>query len=136
MVDNAANEPRQLDGSTRSGNISTKSGNDRLPATRNNVGRFGNRIVERGGLAAKSMPQPCALLRRGSFGLRSRCRLTLLVVFDVGEACILLWCTFKRSAGFGRLPMNDLFDLFGQFEILVGYSFGGVVLQAHLDPSV
>jgi hypothetical protein len=134
VIDNAANEPRQLDGGACSGNIGTKSGNDRLPATRNNVSRFGYRVVERGRLAAN----PC-LSHARSFGVfRSVFSppLSLLVVFDVGEACILLWCTFKRSAGFGRLPMNDFFDLFGQLEILVGYSFGGVVLQAHLDPSV
>ena len=64
VVDNAANEPRQLDGSTRSGNISTKSSNDRLAANRNNVGRFGNRIVERGGFAAN----PC-LSQARSFGV-------------------------------------------------------------------
>jgi hypothetical protein len=64
VVDNAANESRQLDGSARSGNISTKSGNDRLAAARNYVGRFGNRIVERGGFAAN----PC-LSHARSFGV-------------------------------------------------------------------
>jgi hypothetical protein len=64
VIDNAANESRQLDGSARSGNIGTKSGNDRLAATRDNVGRFGNRIVERGGFAAN----PC-LNHARSFGV-------------------------------------------------------------------
>ena len=52
----------------------------------------------------------------------------LLVVFDVGEACILLRRTFQRSTVFGGLPLNDLFDLFGQLEILVGDALGRVVL--------
>ena len=46
MIDNAANEPRQLDSGACSGDIGTKSGNDRLSATRNNVSRFGYRVVE------------------------------------------------------------------------------------------
>jgi hypothetical protein len=64
VIDNAANESRQPDGSARSGNIGTKSSNDRLAATRNNVGRFGNRVVERGGFAAN----PC-LTHAHSFGV-------------------------------------------------------------------
>jgi hypothetical protein len=67
VVDNAANESRQLDGSARSGNISTKSSNDRLAATRNNVGCFGNRFVERGGFAAN----PCLSHARSFSVVRS-----------------------------------------------------------------
>jgi len=64
VIDNGANESRQLDGSARSGYVGTKSGNDRLPAIRNNVGRFGYRVVERGRLAAN----PC-LSHARSFGV-------------------------------------------------------------------
>ena len=80
---------------------------------------------------------PCALLRRGSFGLRSRCRLTLLVVFDVGEALDLV-AGVPSSAPpvLAGLPVHDLLDLLRQLEILVGDALGGVVLQPHLDPSI
>jgi hypothetical protein len=64
VIDNAANDARQLDSSARSGNIGTKSGNDGLAAVPNNVSRFDNRVVERGGLAAN----PC-LSHARSFGM-------------------------------------------------------------------
>ena len=136
VIDNAADVPRQFDGSARAGNIGTKSGNDRLPASRQQCWPLPRSRRRAGRTCRESMPQPCALLRRGPFGLQSSPCPTLLVVFDVGEACILLRCTFERTAVLGRLPLNHFFDLLGQFEILVGYSLGRVVLQAHLDPGV
>ena len=43
---------------------------------------------------------------------------------------------FKRSADLSRLPMDNLLYLSCQLEILVGYAFGRMILQADLNPCV
>src|SRR5215470_9768253 len=53
------------------------------------------------------------------------------VVFDIGEALILVGRTFERAALAARLPRDHVLDLLRQLEILVGDALGGVVLQPH-----
>src|SRR5918994_5322517 len=59
-----------------------------------------------------------------------------LVVFDIGESLVRLGRAFQRAAFARRLPLDDVLDLFRQFEILVGDAFGRVVHQANLDPGI
>src|SRR5579872_255850 len=58
-----------------------------------------------------------------------------LVVFDVGEALILVRRPLERTA-FAGPPRDDLLDLPSELEILVGHAFGSMVHEAHLDPGV
>src|SRR3984957_14254458 len=57
----------------------------------------------------------------------------LVVVFQVREALILFRRALECPARLAGLPVHDVFDLLGEFEILVGDPLGGVVLQADLD---
>src|SRR5512145_1129051 len=59
-----------------------------------------------------------------------------LVIFDVGEAEIVLRGALERSSGEARLPCHHLLDLPGELEVLVGDALGGMVHQADLDPGV
>src|SRR5262249_54249509 len=59
-----------------------------------------------------------------------------IVVFDIGEPLILLRSAFQRSAFAGRLPLDDVLNLLRKFKILIGNSFGGVILQPDLDPGI
>src|SRR5262245_60503777 len=60
----------------------------------------------------------------------------LSVVLDVGEALIGLRRAFESAALLTRLPLNDVFDLFGQCEVLVGHTFCRMVHQPHFDPGI
>src|SRR6201999_1456843 len=60
----------------------------------------------------------------------------LLVVFDVGEARVLMRRAFKRAAGLLGLPVDNVLDLLGELEVLVGDALGSVILQANFDPGV
>src|SRR5436190_251225 len=51
-----------------------------------------------------------------------------LVVLDVGEALVVVGRPFERAALAGS-PVDDLLDLAGELEILVGDPLGGMVHQ-------
>src|SRR5262245_2215874 len=63
-------------------------------------------------------------------------RLLGVVVLDIGEALIRRRCAFERATGLAGLPLNHVFDSFGQFEILIGHALGGVVHQSHFNPGI
>src|SRR5262249_51841034 len=59
-----------------------------------------------------------------------------IVIFDIGEALILVWCTLQRPAFICRLPLDDILYLLRQLEVLIGNYLGSVILQTHFDPGV
>src|SRR6185369_10827390 len=58
------------------------------------------------------------------------------VVFDVSKTLILFRRAFERTAFLAGPPVNDLFDLLGQFKILVRNPLGGVILQTDFNPCI
>ena len=70
----------------------------------------------------------------GSHRMQTTAACRSAVVFEVGEALILLRSAFERAALLPRLPMNDVLNLFRQLEVFVGDAFGGVILEFGLRP--
>ena len=94
---------------------------------------FFKRIEERIGLK----PRRRALLRvRRAQAPRVTAASRSAVVFEVGEALILLRRAFERAALLPRLPMNDVLNLFRQLKVFVGDAFGSVILESDFDPGV
>src|SRR5579872_6560961 len=60
---------------------------------------------------------------------------SLVVVFDIGEPLVAGRGPFERSLLIGT-PGDELLDLSGELEVLVGDPLGGVGLQLDLDPRI
>ena len=53
----------------------------------------------------------------------------ILIVFHIFKARVI-GCALQRAGGIGaRLPLNHGLDLCGQFEVLIGHAFRGVVRE-------
>ena len=60
----------------------------------------------------------------------------LFVIFNIRKALILLRSSFQSSVRFCGLPLHNIFDLLGQFKVLVRDPLRGMILQANLNPGI
>src|SRR5215470_13548731 len=125
MVNDCADALRQYDRRASSGDIGAEARDERLTAGvkqlrcgRGRSVQFRRRAIDPG------------MVHCDSFTPGSRSA----VVLDVSKTLVAGWRPFERASRLCGLPMDNLLDLFRQFEILVGYALGCVILQAHFDP--
>src|ERR1700735_3248911 len=132
VIDDRADPICQRDRGTRTGNIRSQSCDESASARCKELCRPLDGGIECCRLACdpRVLHLSASPLKTDTSAGRS------VVVFDIGEALILVWRAFQRSAFAGRLPMDDVLYLLCQLEVLIGNSFGGVILQPDFDPGV